>query len=48
MRDQKGAAAVEYGFLVALIVIAVMFAIAELGQANTRVWKTVTTKMISA
>jgi len=47
-RDRKGATAVEYGFILALIVIAVMMAIIELGATTTSLWNNVSTKVQAA
>lgn len=45
LRDQNGAAAVEYGFVVALVVIAIIAAIQLFGQANLDVWTNVAAKV---
>ncbi|MET0269775.1 MAG: Flp family type IVb pilin [Sphingomonas sp.] len=47
-RDTRGAVAVEYGFLAALIVIAILFALMSLGSANLDVWTNVTDKIVNA
>ena len=47
-RDARGAVALEYGLVVALIVIAVMFAIAELAKTNLDIWTNVSTKVTAA
>ncbi len=44
-RDRKGATAVEYGFLLALIVLAIMAALVELGSTTTGLWTNVSTKV---
>jgi pilus assembly protein Flp/PilA len=44
-RDRKAATAVEYGFILALIVIAIMMAIIELGATTTSMWTNVSTKV---
>ena len=44
-RDRKGATAVEYGFILALIVIAIMMALIELGSTTTALWTNVSTKV---
>ena len=48
VRDSRGATAVEYGFILALIVIAIMFAIIELGATTTGMWTNVSTKVQAA
>ncbi len=47
-RDRKAATAVEYGFIVALIVIAIMAALIELGSTTTGIWTNVSTKVQAA
>jgi pilus assembly protein Flp/PilA len=46
LREERGAAAVEYGFVVALIVIAIIAAIQLLGRANMDVWTNVAAKVV--
>lgn len=48
LRDYKGATAVEYGFIVALIVIAIIAAIQGLAGANTTIWNNVSDKVQKA
>ena len=45
LRDRKGATAVEYGFILALIVLAMMAALVELGGTTTSLWTNVSTKV---
>jgi pilus assembly protein Flp/PilA len=45
VRDRKGATAVEYGFIVALIVIAIIASIQGLAGANTEIWTNVHDKV---
>lgn len=45
IRDRKGATAVEYGFLLALIVLAIMAALVQLGSTTTGMWTNVSTKV---
>ena len=45
VRDRKAATAVEYGFILALIVIAIMMAIIELGSTTTSMWTNISTKV---
>jgi pilus assembly protein Flp/PilA len=40
-RDEKGATAVEYGLIVALIVIAVISSVRAVADENTGLWATV-------
>ena len=47
-RDRKAATAVEYGFILALIVIAIMAAIIQLGATTTGIWTNVSTKVQAA
>ena len=47
-RDRKGATAVEYGFILALIVIAIMAAVIELGATTTGLWTNISTKVQAA
>lgn len=44
-RDRKAATAVEYGFILALIVVAIMAAIIQLGSTTTSMWNNVSTKV---
>lgn len=46
--DPRGATAVEYGLIVALIVIAMVVALKQVADANTSVWNTVSTKVLAA
>jgi pilus assembly protein Flp/PilA len=47
-RDRKGATAVEYGFIVALIVIAVMASIQGLASTTTAMWNNVSDRVDKA
>lgn len=47
-RDRKGATAIEYGFILALVVIAMMVALIELGATTTGMWTNVSTKVQAA
>lgn len=40
-RDSRGATAVEYGLIVALIVIAMIAALRHLAERNTAIWNNV-------
>jgi pilus assembly protein Flp/PilA len=48
LRDSRGATAVEYGLIVALIVIAMIGALEGVANANTGLWATVTSKILTA
>lgn len=48
VRDTRGATAVEYGLIVALIVIAMVAALKQVADANTNVWNDVSAKVVSA
>jgi pilus assembly protein Flp/PilA len=45
IRDRRAATAVEYGFLLALIVLAIMAALVELGGVTTDMWNNVSNKV---
>ena len=45
LRDNRGATAVEYGLIVALIVIAILGAIRGVANENTGLWAVVTDKV---
>ncbi|MEA1084925.1 MAG: Flp family type IVb pilin [Sphingomonas sp.] len=47
-RDSRGATAVEYGLIVALIVIVMIVALKQVARANTDVWQQVSTKVVNA
>ena len=46
--DRRGATAVEYGLILAGIVLAVFGAIQSLGGATSGMWNNVSTKVINA
>jgi len=48
LRDTRGSSAVEYGFILALVVIAVMGAIAGLADETQKMWTNVATKAAKA
>ena len=48
LANQSGATAVEYGFIVALIVIAIIASIQGLAGANTGIWNNVHDKVQKA
>ncbi len=47
-RDQRGATAIEYGLILALIVIAVLGALSLLANGTTSLWDDVASKVISS
>ena len=47
-RDSRGATAVEYGLIAALIVIVMVVALKQVARANTDVWQQVSTKVVNA
>ncbi len=44
-RNRKGATVVEYGFILALIVLAIMAAMIELGATTAGMWNNISTKV---
>ena len=48
MADTRGATAIEYGLIVALIVIAIVVAISSLGGSNGSLWGNMTDKVGNA
>jgi len=48
VRDRKGATAVEYGMIVAFVVIAMIVGLATLGRATTGLWTSIETKVTAA
>ena len=47
-RDTKGATAVEYGIIIAMIVLAMMAALQGVGNANTETWEEVEQASVDA
>ena len=47
LRDNRGATAIEYGLIVALIVIAIIGAMEGVANENTGLWAVVTDKVTS-
>ena len=45
LREEAGAAAVEYGLIVSLIVLAMLTALSGVADSNTRMWNTVQQKI---
>ena len=48
LRESRGATAVEYGLIVALLVIAIITAMKGVANQNTGLWAVVTTKITTA
>ena len=48
LRNKRGATAIEYGLICALIVIAVISAIRALGTENGGAWTTMSSKAVNA
>ena len=48
LRDDTGAAAVEYGLIIALIVLAMITALGDFADANTKQWDYVDNTMADA
>jgi pilus assembly protein Flp/PilA len=48
IRDRRAATAVEYGFILALIVLAIMAALVDLGHATSDMWTNVSQKVQDA
>ena len=47
IRDQKGASAVEYGLIVALIVLAMMAGLTQFANTTIQMWNNVSTAVAS-
>jgi pilus assembly protein Flp/PilA len=48
LRNPRGATAVEYGLIVAFIVIVMVVALKQVANANTDMWRNVSEKVSSA
>ena len=48
LRDSRGATAVEYGLIVAMIVIVMIVALKQVADANSNMWRNVSDKVTSA
>jgi pilus assembly protein Flp/PilA len=48
LRDSRGATAVEYGLIVAMIVIVMVVALKQVANANTDMWRNVSDKVVAA
>ena len=47
-RDRRAATALEYGFIVSLIVIAMMASLSQVANVTTSMWNDIATKVINA
>ena len=47
LRDTRGATAVEYGLIVALVVIAIMVSMQSVANENTGLWAVVTRNVVA-
>lgn len=45
VRDRKAATAIEYGFILALVVLAMMVALIEVGATTSQLWSNVSAKV---
>lgn len=45
LRDTRGATAIEYGLIVALVVIAILVSIQSVANENTGIWAVVTSNV---
>ncbi|MBT2133994.1 Flp family type IVb pilin [Croceibacterium sp. LX-88] len=48
LRDNRGATAIEYGLIVALIVIAIMVSLSSLSDSGNGLWAVVKDKVVFA
>lgn len=48
MKDERGATVVEYGFILGLIVLAMMASLTGVASETTALWNTVSTKSSEA
>ncbi len=48
LRDRRGATAVEYGFILALIVLAMIGALTDVGNVTSSMWNNINTKVTNA
>ena len=46
--DQRGATAVEYGFILAVIVLAMLGALSDVGNVTTSMWNNINAKVTNA
>jgi len=47
LRDTRGATAIEYGLIVALVVIAILVSLQSVADANTGLWAVVTSNVVA-
>jgi pilus assembly protein Flp/PilA len=47
-RDSRGGTAIEYGLILALVVLAIMAALVAFAGASTDIWSNVSAKVIAA
>ena len=48
LRDVRGATAIEYGFILALVVLALMAALVSFAHASIDIWSNVSDKVVNA
>jgi pilus assembly protein Flp/PilA len=48
LASERGATAVEYGFILALVVIAVIGALTSFAEASNDIWSNISRKVVSA
>ncbi|WP_375286699.1 Flp family type IVb pilin [Sphingomonas sp.] len=48
MRDTRGATVVEYGFIIALVILAMMVALGEVADVTVNMWGNINTKVQNA
>lgn len=47
-RDQRGASAVEYGLIIAMVVLAMFVGLQSVGSTTAGMWNNVSTKVLAA
>ena len=47
LRDTRGATAIEYGLIVALVVIAILVSLSSVADQNTGLWAIVTSNVVT-
>ena len=48
LRDQRGATAIEYGLIAALVSIAIVVAVGNVGQTVSMMWEFVATQVLDS
>ena len=48
IRDARGGTAIEYGFIVAMVVIVIVVSIRAVGSGNGGIWSNMTAKVVAA